>query len=73
MAGSHHDELSDTDKEMLECEALKACGDPETAKRLVAAWYRVETRLGVNLKRRFYPPPQAQGASSDGEQQCHEQ
>lgn len=38
------DELSDTEKEILECEALKACGDPAMAKRLVAAWFWRETR-----------------------------
>lgn len=44
MATARHDELSDVDKEILECEALRACGDPVMAKRLVAAWYWRETR-----------------------------
>lgn len=44
MAAPQHDELSDTDKEMLECEALKACGDVAMAHRLVAAWFWCETR-----------------------------
>jgi hypothetical protein len=36
------DELSDTEKAILECLALKACGEPEQAKRLVAVriWAR---------------------------------
>lgn len=44
MAEPQRDELSDIDKEMLECQALQACGDVEMARRLVAARYWVESR-----------------------------
>jgi hypothetical protein len=51
------EELSDTEKEMLECEALKACGDPAMAKRLVAAWYWRDTRRhGADGHRVIVPP-----------------
>lgn len=36
------DTLSDAEKDILECLALKACGDPVTAKRLVAMRFWAE-------------------------------